>query len=191
MEELALSYLPSYDWSLAEQVGNWWFLVSVMIFGICDDGGYDGGLTIPFVDDVDDSGLVFSALLVEAPPGEEHLPPHHHAWHCHHPHPQYHHHHRRWERCPVVTMFSAATSSVRDFPPTQSLYHHQLFSSSEIWLIKSQSLSPTQLPLPRRISHNTLLRNELTPENLLVWKIWRHMNDQFRGWLGRKVIKNN
>ena len=29
MEELALSYLPSYDWSLAEQVGNWWSLVSL------------------------------------------------------------------------------------------------------------------------------------------------------------------
>ena len=80
-----------------------------MIFGICDDGGYDGGLTIPFVDDVDDSGLVFSALLVEAAPGEEHLPPPpHYAWHCHNPH--YQHHQRRWERCPVVTMFSAATS---------------------------------------------------------------------------------
>ena len=66
-----------------------------MIFGICDDGGYDGGLTIPFVDDVDDSGLVFSALLVEAAPGEDHRyspPHHHHAWNCHHPHIHYRHH---------------------------------------------------------------------------------------------------
>ena len=137
-------------WGIDDFWYLWWSLVSVMIFGICDDGGYDGGLTIPFVDDVDDSGLVFSALLVEAAPGEEHLPPHHHAWHCHHPHPQYHHHHRRWERCPVVTMFSAATSSVRDFPPTQSLYHHHFhyhqLSSSKIWLYEVNLCLPPSFP---------------------------------------------